>query len=186
MSWFYFPSSSRFLFISSDSMDKIKVCSNLIPSQQQDIAKRQVLLAPWIRTHELVLWLVTIHTFISLRLDSASSLLFLQSKWKWKKKYCTIKKKRDLHDGKVVKIVVTGSDYGVCAYIIEFKEPYLSYKFVVQPWTERRCENYTFDCGADFTDFLLRDFVEFLIKFGVLFYLNLYGLILLFRYHGQG
>lgn len=50
-----------------------------------------------------------------------------------KGKNCTIKREeKKLHDEGGEDCCQKGSDYGVCAYIIEFKEPYLSYKFVVQ------------------------------------------------------
>lgn len=72
-------------------------------------------------THEFVLWLVTIHTFISLRFNLCSFLLFFynrnENKKKGKKILHNKKRERETCMTKVVKIVVTGSDYGcVCIH----------------------------------------------------------------------
>lgn len=79
----------------------------------------------------LVLWLVTIHTFISSQPTFPFTFFFLQSKWKWKKvrererrEILHNKKRRTLHGCEIV----VEDLIMVCAYIIEFKEPYLSYK----------------------------------------------------------
>lgn len=109
---------------------------------------------------------------------SASLSPFLQSKWKWKGS------KKILHNKKAKERRLAwrkGEDcchkdlIMVCAYIIEFKEPYLSYKFVVHVvGYEEKVWGLHVRLRRKFYGIFIENFVEFLIKFG--FYWNLHAI----------